>query len=175
MPVCRVCSDDKKPEEFPWRDAKKGVRQYQCLACARARSRAWYKKNAEHHRTRVSNWRLENPDAARQHRENNRDKYRAWDHQWRHANPATRRAAKAAYRAKKKQRTLQLSPQHHKMLKDYYRRARELTAKTGVLYHCDHIVPLSGENVCGLHVPWNLQIIPAKLNMKKSNALVLTG
>lgn len=38
-------------------------------------------------------------------------------------------------------------------------------------WQVDHVVPLRGELVCGLHVPWNLRAIPARLNSMKNNKL----
>lgn len=55
-----------------------------------------------------------------------------------------------------------------------YRLAIELTRRTGVRHVVDHVVPLQGEEVCGLHVPWNMGVITQDENLKKSNKLVDT-
>jgi len=61
-----------------------------------------------------------------------------------------------------------LTPDHHQQMKDIYELAHDCTIMTGEVHTVDHIVPLCGFNVSGLHVPWNLQVLPADLNWSKA-------
>lgn len=57
-------------------------------------------------------------------------------------------------------------------IRTFYEQAKTLTADTGITHHVDHIVPLRGKTVCGLHVAWNLQVITGSENCRKSNKLI---
>ncbi len=57
------------------------------------------------------------------------------------------------------------------LIQEYYHLARLRTQTTGIPWEVDHVIPLSNENVSGLHVETNLQVIPRSVNRKKGNAL----
>jgi hypothetical protein len=87
---------------------------------------------------------------ARQYRQKNKAKVREWN--------GTRRAI-----------LRQACPSwvDRKAIAAIYREAWELEQKIGIPHHVDHIIPISGRNVCGLHIPENLKAIPAVENLKK--------
>lgn len=79
---------------------------------------------------------------------------------------------KAHLRAKgvKQAKPKWLTEEHEFFIEEIYSLRDLRTELTGVVHHVDHIVPLKGTDVCGLHVPWNLQVISAKDNLSKSNS-----
>jgi hypothetical protein len=64
-----------------------------------------------------------------------------------------------------------LTKEHHEQIATIYLQAQIWTEVTGVAYHVDHVIPLKGKNVCGLHVPWNLRSIKGEENIRKSNKM----
>ena len=84
-------------------------------------------------------------------------------------------AAKAARRRTFKQKATPpwLTKEHFEEIQEFYTLAQELAwLNEGEVFHVDHIIPIRGKNVCGLHVPWNLQLLPATKNLRKSNKLI---
>lgn len=85
-------------------------------------------------------------------------------------NPSLRSKLRNDYRVAKLSATIKsLTSSDHLELQLIYEIAQWLTQVFEEDFHVDHIVPLRHELVCGLHVPWNLQILQAKENMQKSN------
>ena len=123
---------------------------------------------------RVAAWHAENSDrvAASRQRWYEKNKEKAFEQARQYAkdNPAW----KAAHCAKRRSRKLRacpdwITPEQLKEIESFYQEAKRLFKETGIPHHVDHIVPLQGKAVSGLHVPWNLQVITASANSKKSN------
>jgi len=118
---------------------------------------------------RLAQWRADNPERVQQstrewwaaHPEKNVAKVRRWQR----ANPDK----VAVHKARRRAARIQACPKWIPPRDFYaiYRECRALTKSSGQLYHVDHIVPLKGKAACGLHVPWNLRILPAQENLLK--------
>jgi len=108
--------------------------------------------------------------------EESKEGNRARRRRYRDKNPAKAKFYQIKYGLKLGYATpLWLKEDHWRDMDRFYRKARRLTAKTKVVHHVDHIVPLQGKTVCGLHVPWNLQVLTASENISKSNKLYLAA
>ncbi len=106
--------------------------------------------------------------------EKNKLKKREYQKKYLKENKGKRNFWSSKRRALKHQATPKwLSKEQLKEMEDMYILAKDLqwlSDPTDPL-HVDHIIPLQGKNFCGLHVPWNLQILPRSLNSKKSNKI----
>ena len=89
-------------------------------------------------------------------------------HNYLQANKAKYNAHSSKRRATKLQRTPLWANLND--IKRIYQECIRISAETGIEHHVDHIIPLQGNDVSGLHVENNLQIITATANMKKYNS-----
>lgn len=82
-----------------------------------------------------------------------------------------RRSLSVAYKVERKQRRRQATPPWYDddAVQKFYDQAARLTEKTGISHEVDHIVPLTSEFVCGLHVQDNLQVLTSFENNSKGN------
>ena len=168
---CNKCGEVKELTDFHKHINAKDRRQSSCILChrayykkyckvnseiARVRSREWYRNNTEKAKATSKSWRQTNPE-----------KDAANTKAWRKANPAKVTAKKAKRRASKLLRTVSWA--NTKAIKDIYAEAKHLEKETGIVMHVDHIIPLRGKLVSGLHVETNLQILTWHDNLCKSN------
>ena len=98
---------------------------------------------------------------------------RVYQKAWKERNTVWVRADTKARRRKHREATPSwLTREQKGQIRELYKIAITMTKTTGEQYVVDHIIPLRSEVVCGLHVPWNLRVIPRQENLLKSNKLI---
>jgi len=108
------------------------------------------------------------------YRKNNSDKLNEYNRKYRQEHLAEDAArSMKRYTRKLKAAPAWLTSKQLEQIKCFYIEANKKSIETGIEHQVDHIIPLQGDNVCGLHVPWNLQVLVAKENRIKSNKLLL--
>lgn len=112
-----------------------------CIVCKRERDRNWSKLNPEKSKLKRKKQSMQNKEREL--------------------------AYSAARNCRVKKARLYKSGAYFDMIKNIYAMKRDMQKEYGVKLNVDHIIPLQGSNVCGLHVPWNMQITTASHNMSK--------
>lgn len=168
--------------------AERYVASRQCVVChaeSQKRRRATAEGKAAH-LARVKEWQVRNPEKVKAYKtkyvNENREQIYNRLAACRKANPERRKAILRAYAARNKDKLgaatrnrqakkLAAMPSwvDKEALRIVYEQCAYITRLTAEPHEVDHIVPLQHSAVCGLHVPWNLQIIPTIENRRKAN------
>ena len=158
MKTCLCCFLEKPLTEYTTHRATKDKKYPYCKTCKSLKDKALYEKNKDKKKSQRKQNYIETQDYTR----NKQSQYYQQNKELFIRLSADRRANK-----------VKATPlwADSKEIQYYYNIAAYFTELSGgfVKYHVDHIVPLKGKNVCGLHVQNNLQVLKAVDNLRKSN------
>lgn len=125
-------------------------------------SRKWVLLNKEKRQAAVIAWRLRNPEKVAEISSRAGKK-------WASANRGKRNASVKARQLAKRQRVPAWADKEK--IAEIYAEAQRLTLETGIPHEVDHILPLQGKTVSGLHVHTNLRVITRRENRSKQNRM----
>lgn len=175
MGVCIDCKVLKGDSEFHKNKNRSDGLQPWCKPCATIRKKKWRAANPEKYKATTArryhgNVEREKMRKAAWYKENREHTLRVND-DWRKLNMGSTRGRVAKRRAALVNAVPKwLSTAQLGQIEAVYNHARDCRAVSGQEYHVDHVVPVIHPDVCGLHVPWNLQVLPQDVNDSKGNS-----
>lgn len=137
------------------------------------RSKKWHKENRARCNELNAAWCSKNPEKSREISRKDWSKNNvarlARKRQYRLETPDKQAALCRNYQARK----LNAMPSWADLeeIESIYLKARKMTKSTGIKHHVDHVIPLRGKLVCGLHVHGNMQVLTAFENQSKGNKI----
>jgi len=131
-----------------------------------AQKKAYYRVHYEVNKEKMRAYYEANKEKMRAYYEANKETIKAYRKVWGEKNKGVINSRSRVYQAKKKQKDCITSSEDKQMAKWIYTTASKLTETTDIVWHVDHIKPLSKG---GMHSLNNLQIVPAQWNLQKNN------
>jgi hypothetical protein len=163
--VCACCKQTKLVTEFNKdRQKKDGLMSY-CKACNSVKTASFYSKTKQTSRSYKKRGGLSVNEYAAVWRQENKEKYQSYIKKWQSKNRHKLREKNMRRYVRQTQQTpTWLNKGHKAEIEGFY-----LFCQIFKGYQVDHIVPIRGKQVSGMHVPWNLQVLTAEQNRAKSN------
>lgn len=184
--TCRRCDIYKNLEDMEKRNDSPSGRGTLCKGCANTEKREYSKteegkqkrrkyainytnKNRENVNKYAREWRCKNKERLNPKQKEYRDKnlqfYRQKDRE-KFQNPK-RKLQHKINQADRRARKLRATPLW--LTEEQKQEITNIYTNCPIGYHVDHIEPLRGKEICGLHVPWNMQYLPALENIRNGN------
>jgi len=183
---CHICNIDKAISEYRGTDKRAKIYHYcgecidaeliKCKGCGIVQHKDMYNKDkvgtylgrkSKCTSCRTADMTENDLAKSREWRAKNKDKMKSYYEAQCKRNPGYF-AAKAA-RKIKPESNVKCDEYMEFLMEEFYSIANERTKVTGIRHEVDHIIPREHDKVCGLHTPYNLQVITATENSSKSN------
>ena len=172
-----IVAGDKKYQGVPCKHGHSGVRfvvNADCVDCAMGRQKTAARKKYLI-AYRQTSAKLKTYQTAYHKQYEQREDVKAKRSAYRKLHPELNAARTQKYHASKQNRIPSwLGDDELWIIEQAYELAALRTKLFGFSWHVDHVIPLQGKLVSGLHTPYNLQVIPGRDNMSKSNRFVVS-